>query len=229
MDGLIDLKKITICSVNEAIRLPSGLTRLPRSSIWISVLTFLCGIFSWNFFFVLFFFCLLHIADHGGGRQDWKYHEENSAGGQHLQHARSCPRSLHLHGYMLAAIIKVLHHSFLDRFALFCFCGGTGITLSEYFRDMGYNVSMMADSTSRWAEALREISGRLAEMPAGKWGDCLVKKKGELKKKVLFMIDMILYVWMKSTWDTIYPVSVLLNTAIKLVEIFFFLLYKTII
>ncbi len=42
-----------------------------------------------------------------------------------------------------------------------------GITLSEYFRDMGYNVSMMADSTSRWAEALREISGRLAEMPAG--------------------------------------------------------------
>ncbi|NXX12266.1 VATA ATPase, partial [Podargus strigoides] len=43
----------------------------------------------------------------------------------------------------------------------------TGITLAEYFRDMGYHVSMMADSTSRWAEALREISGRLAEMPAG--------------------------------------------------------------
>lgn len=42
----------------------------------------------------------------------------------------------------------------------------TGITLGEYFRDMGYNFSMMADSTSRWAEALREISGRLAEMPA---------------------------------------------------------------
>mmetsp|Transcript_8655 Transcript_8655/g.14935 ORF Transcript_8655/g.14935 Transcript_8655/m.14935 type:complete len:616 (-) Transcript_8655:708-2555(-) len=42
----------------------------------------------------------------------------------------------------------------------------SGITISEYFRDMGYNVSMMADSTSRWAEALREISGRLAEMPA---------------------------------------------------------------
>ncbi|KAH8392108.1 hypothetical protein KR215_000684, partial [Drosophila sulfurigaster] len=42
----------------------------------------------------------------------------------------------------------------------------TGITISEYFRDMGYHVSMMADSTSRWAEALREISGRLAEMPA---------------------------------------------------------------
>ncbi len=42
-----------------------------------------------------------------------------------------------------------------------------GITLSEYFRDQGKNVAMMADSTSRWAEALREISGRLAEMPAG--------------------------------------------------------------
>ncbi|KAH0484818.1 MAG: uncharacterized protein KVP18_001934 [Porospora cf. gigantea A] len=42
----------------------------------------------------------------------------------------------------------------------------TGITLAEYFRDMGYNIAMMADSTSRWAEALREISGRLAEMPA---------------------------------------------------------------
>ena len=42
----------------------------------------------------------------------------------------------------------------------------TGITLAEYFRDQGLNVSMMADSTSRWAEALREISGRLAEMPA---------------------------------------------------------------
>jgi len=42
----------------------------------------------------------------------------------------------------------------------------TGITLSEYYRDMGHHVAMMADSTSRWAEALREISGRLAEMPA---------------------------------------------------------------
>jgi len=42
----------------------------------------------------------------------------------------------------------------------------TGITLAEYYRDMGMNVSMMADSTSRWAEALREISGRLGEMPA---------------------------------------------------------------
>merc|ERR1711937_70670 len=42
----------------------------------------------------------------------------------------------------------------------------TGICTAEYFRDQGYNVAMMADSTSRWAEALREISGRLAEMPA---------------------------------------------------------------
>ena len=42
----------------------------------------------------------------------------------------------------------------------------TGITLAEYYRDMGYHTAMMADSTSRWAEALREISGRLGEMPA---------------------------------------------------------------
>jgi len=41
----------------------------------------------------------------------------------------------------------------------------TGITIAEYFRDMGYSVSLMADSTSRWAEAMREISGRLEEMP----------------------------------------------------------------
>jgi V/A-type H+-transporting ATPase subunit A len=41
----------------------------------------------------------------------------------------------------------------------------TGITMGEYYRDMGYNVALMADSTSRWAEALREISGRLEEMP----------------------------------------------------------------
>ncbi len=41
----------------------------------------------------------------------------------------------------------------------------TGITLAEYYRDMGYNVAMMADSTSRWAEAMREMSGRLEEMP----------------------------------------------------------------
>lgn len=42
----------------------------------------------------------------------------------------------------------------------------TGVTLAEYYRDMGYHVAMMADSSSRWAEALREISGRLEEMPA---------------------------------------------------------------
>lgn len=44
-------------------------------------------------------------------------------------------------------------------------CIYTGITIAEYFRDMGYSVSIMADSTSRWAEALREMSGRLEEMP----------------------------------------------------------------
>jgi V/A-type H+-transporting ATPase subunit A len=42
----------------------------------------------------------------------------------------------------------------------------TGITIAEYYRDMGYNTALMADSTSRWAEAMREISGRLEEMPA---------------------------------------------------------------
>ncbi len=42
----------------------------------------------------------------------------------------------------------------------------TGITIAEYYRDMGYDIALMADSTSRWAEALREISGRLEEMPA---------------------------------------------------------------
>src|SRR5256885_9352794 len=41
----------------------------------------------------------------------------------------------------------------------------TGMTLAEYYRDMGYNVALMADSTSRWAEAMREISSRLEEMP----------------------------------------------------------------
>ena len=44
----------------------------------------------------------------------------------------------------------------------------TGITIAEYFRDMGYSVALMADSTSRWAEALREMSGRLKR--------CLVRK-----------------------------------------------------
>ena len=42
----------------------------------------------------------------------------------------------------------------------------SGLTLAEYYRDMGYHVAIMADSTSRWAEALRELSGRLEEMPA---------------------------------------------------------------
>ena len=41
----------------------------------------------------------------------------------------------------------------------------TGLTLAEYYRDMGYDVAIMADSTSRWAAALRELSGRLEEMP----------------------------------------------------------------
>ena len=41
----------------------------------------------------------------------------------------------------------------------------TGITIAEYLRDMGYDVALMADSTSRWGEALREVSGRLEEMP----------------------------------------------------------------
>src|SRR5512146_1825282 len=41
----------------------------------------------------------------------------------------------------------------------------TGITMAEYFRDMGYDVALLADSTSRWGEALREVSGRLEEMP----------------------------------------------------------------
>ena len=42
----------------------------------------------------------------------------------------------------------------------------TGITIAEYYRDQGYDVAMMADSTSRWGEALREVSSRLEEMPA---------------------------------------------------------------
>jgi len=44
-------------------------------------------------------------------------------------------------------------------------CIYTGITIAEYYRDMGYDVALMADSTSRWAEAMREISSRLEEMP----------------------------------------------------------------
>lgn len=49
----------------------------------------------------------------------------------------------------------------------------TGITIAEYFRDMGYSVALMADSTSRWAEALREMSGRLEEMPGEERLSCL--------------------------------------------------------
>ena len=52
----------------------------------------------------------------------------------------------------------------------------TGITIAEYFRDMGYNVAIMADSTSRWAEALREMSGRLEEMPGGRRVPSLLRK-----------------------------------------------------
>ena len=66
----------------------------------------------------------------------------------------------------LCACIFVFVHMYEHAYISYSF-STAGITLSEYFRDMGYNVSMMADSTSRWAEALREISGRLAEMPAG--------------------------------------------------------------
>jgi len=61
----------------------------------------------------------------------------NDASGQHLQHARGCTRGIDLQG----------------------------VATAEYFRDMGYNVAMMAHSTMLWAEALREISGRLTEMP----------------------------------------------------------------
>lgn len=63
-------------------------------------------------------------------------------------------------------LIREWQYKFDDNVFHFPMSNISGITLSEYFRDMGYNVSMMADSTSRWAEALREISGRLAEMPA---------------------------------------------------------------
>lgn len=108
-------------------------------------------------------------VNHGGGWEGGKHHEENSSGGQHLQHAGGCSRGVHLHRYRSsggvheAAGVLLALSSCLN----ILFVCALGITLSEYFRDMGYNVSMMADSTSRWAEALREISGRLAEMPAG--------------------------------------------------------------
>ncbi|MCS7227789.1 MAG: V-type ATP synthase subunit A [Endomicrobia bacterium] len=53
----------------------------------------------------------------------------------------------------------------------------TGVTIAEYFRDMGYSVGLMADSTSRWAEALREISGRLEEMPGEEGYPAYLPKK----------------------------------------------------
>ncbi|XP_077100746.1 V-type proton ATPase catalytic subunit A isoform X1 [Siphateles boraxobius] len=76
----------------------------------------------------------------------------------------------------------------------------TGITLSEYFRDMGYNVSMMADSTSRWAEALREISGRLAEMPAGM---CAVTISATTENIIYYKLNLCLCVL--SFTDSGYP------------------------
>lgn len=75
-----------------------------------------------------------------------------------------------------------------------------GITLSEYFRDMGYNVSMMADSTSRWAEALREISGRLAEMPAGM---CAVTISANTENIINYKLNLCLCVL--SFTDSGYP------------------------
>lgn len=67
----------------------------------------------------------------------------------------------------------------------------TGITLAEYFRDMGYNVSMMADSTSRWAEALREISGRVFYVSnyIACWNAC------RLRLSCLFGIKISLILW----------------------------------
>ena len=60
----------------------------------------------------------------------------------------------------------------------------TGITIAEYFRDMGYSVALMADSTSRWAEALREMSGRLQEMPGEEgYPDYLGSRLGEFYER----------------------------------------------
>lgn len=91
-----------------------------------------------------------------------------------------------------ASIYTGVHYTLLTRFCFFLQSRQahlldsvfTGITLSEYFRDMGYNVSMMADSTSRWAEALREISGRLAEMPAGTSGASLTHRTDNIIQTV---------------------------------------------
>ena len=78
-----------------------------------------------------------------------------------------CVFLIHLQNIWNLAYEKILAIQLAFHTALFAMSIITlGITLAEYFRDQGMNVSMMADSTSRWAEALREISGRLGEMPA---------------------------------------------------------------
>lgn len=98
-------------------------------------------------------------TDDGGGRKiDFDY-ETNGVGCEHFEYAGGCSRSINLH--RLDQIQSYLNIAIFWKIYVF-----PGITLSEYFRDMGLNVAMMADSTSRWAEALREISGRLGEMPA---------------------------------------------------------------
>ncbi len=67
----------------------------------------------------------------------------------------------------------------------------TGITMAEYYRDMGYNVAIMADSTSRWAEALREISGRLEEMPAeGGYPAYLASRLSQFYERAGFFINL---------------------------------------
>ena len=67
----------------------------------------------------------------------------------------------------------------------------TGITLAEYYRDMGYHVAIMADSTSRWAEALREISGRLEEMPAEEgFPAYLPSRISEFYERAGFMVNL---------------------------------------
>lgn len=67
----------------------------------------------------------------------------------------------------------------------------TGITIAEYFRDMGYHVAVMADSTSRWAEALREISGRLEEMPAEEgFPAYLAKRLAEFYERSGYVINL---------------------------------------
>lgn len=67
----------------------------------------------------------------------------------------------------------------------------TGITMAEYYRDMGYNVAIMADSTSRWAEALREISGRLEEMPAeGGYPAYLASRLAQFYERAGYFINL---------------------------------------